>query len=299
VWCDNLLFRLFAVHFFAFYLNRHQGAKVLSSNSTFFYDTLPFLSKRIKKIELLHNFSHDKRGMEYFGLANYRYLDHRMVIDAFTYENIATQYRKYNVDNKYLNRVMIAEYGVNIPQRIQKPATPPLKILYAGRGTHQKRVWLICKIASYFFSKKMPVEFTFAGPLDNELTDEVKKQSNVPGEVHPDKMNGLFSSHHVILLTSAFEGFPVVIKQGMAHGCIPVVTALPANKMHLKHLDNALLIESPEDEEMVVRNGISNIELLLDQPQLVESLSSNAYDYASEHFTKVAFMKVYRNLLTN
>jgi hypothetical protein len=56
-WCDNLLFRLFAVHFLSFYINRHHNAKLLSSNSTFFYDMLPFLSKKVRTIELFHNFS--------------------------------------------------------------------------------------------------------------------------------------------------------------------------------------------------------------------------------------------------
>ena len=83
-WCDNLLFRLFTVHYFSFYLNRHKQSRVLGSNSTFFYDMLPFLSKDINKIELLHNFSYGKKGMEFFGLANHYWINRRMVIDEIT-----------------------------------------------------------------------------------------------------------------------------------------------------------------------------------------------------------------------
>ena len=42
-WCDNLFFRVFSTFYFAFYINRHDDATVFSSNSTFFYDMLPFL----------------------------------------------------------------------------------------------------------------------------------------------------------------------------------------------------------------------------------------------------------------
>ncbi|MET0244398.1 MAG: hypothetical protein ABW174_13055, partial [Flavitalea sp.] len=78
-WCDNLLFRLFSVHYFAFYINRHERAHVLSSNSTFFYDMLPFLHSEVHKTEPLHNFSYGKKGMEFFGLANHKLLDTRIV----------------------------------------------------------------------------------------------------------------------------------------------------------------------------------------------------------------------------
>src|SRR5687768_1225679 len=167
-WCDNLLFRLFTVHYFSFYLNRFAGARVLGSNSTFFYDMLPFLNKNIKKIELLHNFSYGKKGMEFFGLANHHYIDERMVIDNYTKENIINQYKTFGVPAEFNNKVHSVEYGVLIPPLVDKPLVPPLKILYAGRGTIQKRVWLLNKIAEHFISNHLPVEFTFAGSMIDE-----------------------------------------------------------------------------------------------------------------------------------
>lgn len=65
IWCDYLLFRLFTVHYFAFYINRHDHVHVFSSNSTFFYDMLPFLKNHVVKTELLHNFTFGKKGMEF------------------------------------------------------------------------------------------------------------------------------------------------------------------------------------------------------------------------------------------
>ncbi len=299
IWCDNLLFRLFSVHYFAFYLNRHAGAKVLGSNSTFFYDMLPFLNKHIKRIELLHNFSYGKKGMEFFGLANHHLLDVRMVIDKITKENIIHQYRDFKIPAKYNEKIWVEEYGVDIPQPVVKPTIPPLKVLYAGRGTRQKRIWLLNKIAEYFLLNNKPVEFTFAGSMSDELSETVKTSSQVLGAIGNQKdMNGLFASHHVIILTSAFEGFPVVVKEGMSYGCVPVVTALPGNKIHLQHLSNALLIENADNENEVVQEAINNIELLLSRPDLLKSLSENAYLYAQKKFGKQGFLATYRKLLS-
>ncbi|MBL7700263.1 MAG: glycosyltransferase family 4 protein [Chitinophagaceae bacterium] len=297
-WCDNLFFRLFSVHYFAFYVNRHRSARVLSSNSTFFYDMLPFLDRSVVRIELLHNFSYGKKGMEFFGLANHKYLDLRMVIDEFTKQNIISQYREFGIDHKYDERVIVSEYGVDIPTAVTKTEIPPLKILYAGRGTHQKRVWLLNRVAEYFIEKKLPVEFTFAGPLDNDLSDFVKKNCRVLGGVgEQNRMRELFADHHVIILVSAFEGFPVVVKEGMSYGCVPVVTGLPGNKIHLTHLSNALLIDNMDNEDKVVLNAIQCIELLLADKELLKNLSKNAYEYVQKKFGKQDFLTTYRKLL--
>lgn len=297
-WCDNLLFRLFTVHYFSFYLNRHRNTRVLGSNSTFFYDMLPFLKDDINKIELLHNFSYGKKGMEFFGLANHQWIDRRMVIDSITRQNIITQYQEHNIPKEFADKVALAEYGVDIPAPVNKPLSPPLKVLYAGRGSKQKRIWLLNKIAEHFIANKLKVEFTFAGSMGSELSETVKTNCNVLGEIGDENlMNDLFSTHHAIILTSAFEGFPVVVKEGMSFGCVPVVTALPGNKIHLEHMRNALLIQSVHDENKLVEEGINHITLLLSNPLLLKSLSDNAYNYAQKKFGKQEFLSAYRILL--
>jgi glycosyltransferase involved in cell wall biosynthesis len=298
IWCDYLLFRLFTVHYFAFYVNRHARAHILSSNSTFFYDMLPFLSTGVHKTELLHNFSYGKNGMEFFGLANHRLLDTRIVYDNFTLSNIRDQYATYKVDPVYNEKILFIQPGVDVPEKLTHKIAAPLKVLYAGRGGPQKRVWLVNQIAAHFISAKRPVEFHFAGPLQGEITDDVAAASIVHGEIgSKEQMNELYQQCHVILLTSAYEGFPMVIKEGMAYSCVPVVTALEGNKMHLQSGFNALLIDAVEDESMVVQQGIIQIERLVNEAGLFDRLSANAFGYAQTHFNKKAFMNDYRQFL--
>lgn len=294
-WCDNLIFRLFTVHFYAFYINRHKEGHVFSSNSTFFYDVLPFIKKKIIKTELLHNFTYGKKGMEFFGLSNYRYLDNRMTIDRATRENIINQYRLYHVPELYNSRVHTIEHGVFIPGPPKKEYKLPLKVIYAGRGTPQKRIYLLDKIARQCIEAGLPVEFHFAGNMMDELSVFVKERSVIHGEVSKqEEMFSIYRQCHVLLMTSAFEGFPMVVKESMAWGCIPVVTALEGNMTHLKDRENALLIFDPEDEDAVVKNGIANLELLCRDIALTRSLSERAYRYARDHFDREHFLKAYR-----
>jgi glycosyltransferase involved in cell wall biosynthesis len=110
-------------------------------------------------------------------------------------------------------------------------------------------------------------------------------------------MGEILSFCDIALLTSAYEGFPMFIKEAMAHGCIPVATALPGNRMHLASNENSLLIEAVADENSVVIEGLEYIKALLRDRALCQKLSHEAYRYAAAHFTRDIFNMKYRELL--
>src|SRR5205823_6593864 len=109
------------------------------------------------------------------------------------------------------------------------------------------------------------------------LHGEISKQA---------EMYELYTESHVVLMTSAYEGFPMLIKEGMACGCVPVVTALEGNKTHLRHGENALLIENVTDEKAVVAGGIQHIRSLVEDSSLLTRLSREVYRYAAVYFDK-------------
>jgi L-malate glycosyltransferase len=297
-WCDNLLFRLFSVHYYCFYVNRHKQAHVFGANSTFFYDMLPFLHKEMVRTELLHNFTFGKKGMEFFGLKNFRLLTHRIIYDYYTRENIVRQYNEYHIDPVYLERLRFIEPGVDIPSEQARAFEKPLKLICAGRGGSQKRIWLLNRIAEYCIDAALPVEFHFAGTLIPELSDKVKIHSVIHGEISdPLIMASLLSASDVAILTSGYEGFPMFIKESMACGCIPLVTALPGNLTHLKDGYNSLLIHEIIDENALVKESIEKIKLLVENRDLCKQLSREAYQYAKNHFSRLDFNKSYRELL--
>lgn len=301
-WCDNLVFRLFTVHWMAFYLNRHRGAQVFSSNSTFFYDLLPFLSKHLRTTELLHNFTYGRNGMEWFGLFNHRYLSQRLTVDFSTLANIKRQYHEWNIAPEWEARLGIIEPGVRVPADEEsglKAPAPPLHVLYAGRGGPQKRVWLIDRIAQAAYNTGLPVQFHFAGDIADELSPDVKTAAVLHGMVSKEAdMYRIYTASHVLLMTSAYEGFPMAIKEAMACRCIPVVTALEGNKTHLRAGENALLIEAIEDEEAVVQQGLAHLAALCADPAAVARLQDAAYNYAAAHFRREDFIRKYQTFFS-
>jgi L-malate glycosyltransferase len=298
-YCSAFITRIFSVHYYAFLINHHSKIKVLGSNSTFFYDMLPFIKKNVTTIELLHNFSFGRNGMEYFGLMNHARITWRLVIDFATKANIIDQYRVYGVSPIYNDRIVAIEFGVDIPSHIPLKSKKPLSVFYAGRGGPQKRVYLMNAIALHFIRANKPVQFCFAGTFNDELSEEVKQKSTCYGPISEKEiLDRIFSDEHVLLMTSAFEGFPVLVKEAMAHGCVPVVTALPGIMTHLADGINSLLIFNYENENHVIEDGIRKINLLLEKKQVLETISNTCYEYAKFHFNKTSFLQSYADLLT-
>ncbi len=145
---------------------------------------------------------------------------------------------------------------------------------------------------------KSPVQFHFAGTLTGELSEKVKAHSVLHGEISdPGQMSNLLGKSDLALLTSSYEGFPMFIKESMANGCIPVVTALPGNRMHLKDRINCLLILEIRDEKILIQEGVQIITELTKDRYLCARLSEEAYQYAKQHFSRDEFNKAYRKLL--
>jgi len=296
-YCDYLLIRLFSVHFYSFYLNRHKDCKLLGSNSTFFFDMLPFLNRRLSTIEVFHNFSFNRQGMEFFGLANHQYLSHRICGDFITADNIRKQYSEYGVSKNFEERVQVIEPGVTIPEPIEKDFTLPLRVLYAGRGGPQKRVWILNTVVEKTVKNQLPINYYFAGTMVEELSAFTKEHSTLMGPISTQELYALYQQTHILILTSAYEGFPMAIKEAMACGSVPLVTALDGNKKHLTDHENAILIHEISDEQKCAEEAVQHLQQLIEDPALVRDLSKRAYEYAKSHFSRDQFMASYRNLL--
>jgi glycosyltransferase involved in cell wall biosynthesis len=140
----------------------------------------------------------------------------------------------------------LSERIVHIPFGIEIPENPPLKkreikglgsvlrIAYCGRlSFHQKRIQDLATIINRCHANNLPVEFHIAGagPDEKEFFESII----VPfegGRVHRhgfltnSEVLNLLERSDVLLMTSDFEGLPVVLLEGISRACIPVVTKI-------------------------------------------------------------------------
>lgn len=101
----------------------------------------------------------------------------------------------------------------------------------------------------------------------------------------------------VLMMASAFEGFPVVIMEAMINGVVPVATAVDGVPEHIRHGENGLLIQNPKDEAAVVKQLVEHIEYLCSNREHLEQMSARAHEYASTTFSPQRFCSSYRRLM--
>jgi len=110
-----------------------------------------------------------------------------------------------------------------------KDFTKPLKLCFVGTLTENKGSSLIIDALRDFNDKQSIDEIVFAG--GGPLIEEHKKSSvdtgvkmSFPGFVGRQGLEKIYSDSHIIILPSKSEGFPKVIAEAAAYGCVPIVS---------------------------------------------------------------------------
>lgn len=162
-----------------------------------------------------------------------------------------------------------------------KPAAAPLRVLYAGRiSTAQKRILDLGTIAAAAHAQKLPVEFDIAGDgaemaaLRERAVDAVAAGTvRLHGALPPERVRELADRAHVLMLTSEFEGLPVVLLEAMEAGCVPVVTDIRSGIGELvRHGETGLLFPVGETTA-----GVAALQSLAADPARLARLAAAAH----------------------
>ncbi|MBK6876945.1 MAG: glycosyltransferase [Ignavibacteria bacterium] len=104
-----------------------------------------------------------------------------------------------------------------------------MKLCFVGTLTENKGSSLIIDALRDFNDKQSIDEIVFAG--GGPLIEEHKKSSvdtgvkmSFPGFVGRQGLEKIYSDSHIIILPSKSEGFPKVIAEAAAYGCVPIVS---------------------------------------------------------------------------
>jgi glycosyltransferase involved in cell wall biosynthesis len=275
------------------WINKAESPLVIGGECMYFYKIVPWLKPHVRVIEIAHL----DTWLNY-NQAFVPDIDVRICSTPKLKRTIETQYQQNGVPASFADRIVFIDNWVNIPPPSEMPATKTLQLLFVGRGAPQKRVYLLSKIAETLLRNRRPVHFTFVGDVETQLSDYVKENSTCYWNISdPAKLNEVYLASHMLVLTSAYEGLPIVVMDMMVRGRVVLSTAVDGIPDYIHHQENGLLIYEVLNEIILCEEAVALIESVLANPEQLQVLGKEARKQALQQFSKEAFEKAYWKVL--
>jgi glycosyltransferase involved in cell wall biosynthesis len=257
-----------------------------------FYNLISRIVKKIKIIDILHSYISVDYAPEYI----LEKLSKRIVIDGFTQDKLKEKYIKIGFYNE-ISKILLINNSVNLPLfNNQLDFSLPLRFLYVGRDTYEKRLNIIIDLAQKIKKIYPEIIFTFLGPDINKFKDIPSNCIFVKVTKDRKIIESYYKKNHFILITSIREGFPLVLMEGMSYGLIPICTSVGGIPYIVKNDYSGILLNKIKDTEIVEEIFIKIKSFYNNRKKLME-ISNNSRIEAYISFDKVKFNTAYRNIL--
>jgi glycosyltransferase involved in cell wall biosynthesis len=275
-------------------INRAREPVVFGAFSHFFYRLLPKLHRDIRCVDLIHNFGVQ---FEHFSLPHAERLDARVVLSERIKSELASLYDVFGVVPGCDARIRVVPNGVPVPSVVPAKPEGPLNILYVGRSTPEKRVHLVGEIAVALAARGVDATVTLVGDVQKSVPDEASVRCRFEGLVtDPARLNALYDSAHLLLLTSSREGLPMAMLEGMARGAVPLVPAVGAIPDHVQAGTSGVLLDV-EPESVLVKQAADAIARLAGHRGALAAMSRAAHAHVAEKCSDGVFREAWRDVL--
>lgn len=286
------------LHLLANLINSAQPDSVFGCHSDFYYELLPLLDKKIKKVDLIHAFTHpDEPGFEKSTLTVLDQLDERITISEKERENLIELYDHKGINTKEKEKIKIIPNAVRFEcEEYPEKPTNTFNVLYVGRNSPEKRIHLIEQIAKQV-KENAEIQFHLVGEgLKTTFRDSSPKNVTFYGAVTDNtELAELYSSAHVVIITSSREGMPLSVTEGMVFGCVPICTDVGAIHEHVLNRKNGMLFSN--NEEDIVEEFAKQILTLSENPRTFDEMSLSCYEQGRVRYSRKVFCEAYRAAL--
>lgn len=292
-WIDNKLYHFVNIIFRGILVSwiRQQKIKfIFGGECIYFYKVIPYAGKTVKRIELCH-----LDTWLGYSIGFVDFIDLRIFSTKALMRKVENQYRENNLSVEFSDRLMFIENFIDIPE-YERHQNEKLQVLFVGRGAPQKRVHLIAGIAEKMQKAGDSVHFSFIGDVDNVIRTVDYPFCTFYGNIKDQNyLNSIYKKSDVLILTSAYEGLPVVVMQMMAYGKIIVSTAVDSIPDYVRHNENGLLITATQEQE-VIDQGAELLRILINDKTLIEKFGQKSRALAQSLFSEKEFCSSYRRV---
>jgi glycosyltransferase involved in cell wall biosynthesis len=162
----------------------------------------------------------------------------------------------------------------------EKDFSGKLVLLFVGRITEAKGVGILLQMLSLISDKSRISKVYLIGdgniPAYQSQATLTGLDIQFTGAQPREELNKFYSEAHVFLLPSLSEGFPKVVAEAAAFGCVPVVSNVSSLGQYVSS-ENGLLLSSFKPKEMALQ-----LDALLSDTRSLEFRSVNASKMAKD-----------------
>jgi glycosyltransferase involved in cell wall biosynthesis len=287
----NLIYR----GILAYHINRQRKKPVLfNGQCNFGYKITPWIKRSIPQVELIHSFN----TFSWIRLPFLPFITRTIMISTTRIDDHVQQYRRLGVPDKYDRRIQYIINGIHLPEQPRARNNNTNRILYVGRATPEKRVHLVAQIAEQVHATNKEITFAFMGDAQNVIPAALRAHCEFIPYTNDEKLIASeYNRADVLIIVSSTEGFPMVIMEAMAHGCVIMATPVGDIPVHIKQGVNGFLFSTAENETAIVQEGMDYLMKLKANPALLHQLSENNINYARAHFDIDTFKATYVALI--
>jgi len=288
------LIRVGFVKYLAWKINRHPNPIVIFWHRESLDFLWPLLEEHVRIIDIVHNNSNNKEAdAVYLNNDWATRLNRRVLVSEGLRHWIKTLYQPFDNSNEMMTYLKVIPHAVTIPPSMAVKSSKCLRVLFIGRDSMEKRFPLFLQIAASVQGLNADVAFHVVGPVQSDYTEALGNLTWHGTLTERSEIEKIYREMHCVLLTSSSEGFPKVISEAMAFGCVPIVTAVGGIPLVLTHEENAILT----DVERCVEESIQWIFNLSKDTKRFSELSEKSYIYAQENFNPSRFENEWKSLV--
>ncbi|MCB1031547.1 MAG: glycosyltransferase [Acidimicrobiales bacterium] len=162
---------------------------------------------------------------------------------------------------------------------------PPYRAIFVGRLEKPKGVHIAVETILELRKRGVDIELDLIGDgaLRGWAEDQIKAAGNDSVRLHGwltrKELEGFLTEAHVLLLPSQSEGFPKVVAEAMAFGCVPFTTAVSAMGQTLGETGGAVVLDANEDWVETLERHLNDESLTVLSAEGVRA--ANRFSYAT------------------
>lgn len=270
------------------YINRQPKAPVVfNGQSNFGYKISPWIRTGIRQVELIHSFN----TFSWIRIPFIPFISETVMISQRRIAEHQAQYQRLGIPATYASRIRFVQNAIDLPiSPCPQKDSGQLRLLFVGRGTPEKRPELFIEIAR----KSPTLQCTLVGDMPASVTEHLPGNVEATGGIDDiNKLHEIYCRHHVLIIPSSTEGFPIVLMEAMARGCAVVATPVGDIPDHINEQNGHLL--STTDASVVVSETVAWLKALT--PEKIRDMAPAATAYAFKNFGIEEFNRQYQYIL--